>query len=260
MSDATKSRRNALLAMLPATDYARLSPRLDLVYLSRDQSIYEPDMAQSHVYFPTDCLVSLLHALRDGASDEIAVVGSEGVVGMAVVTCCSMPSRAVVRRSGHAWRLKAEILRSEFRHTIALQLALLRYAQALLTQTAQMAVCNRHHSVEQQFCRWLLLSLDRLPSNELNMTHEQIANMLGVRREGVTEAAGKLQRAGTIQCSRGRIRVLDRPTLEAGACECYEVIRREWNRLLPQMPRHATAGREGVDRSWPARPLVMASV
>ncbi|MDQ6645760.1 MAG: Crp/Fnr family transcriptional regulator, partial [Pseudomonadota bacterium] len=182
------------------------------------QTIYYPDGPQHHVYFPIDCIVSLQTVLSDGSSDEIAMVGHEGVVGIAVIMGkdCA-PSRALVRRTGHAWRIKAERIRHEFQRIDQLQLALLRYSQDLLTQIAQTAVCNRHHTLHQQLCRWLLMTLDRLPSNELTMTQEQIANMLGVRREGVTEAAGKLQRAGAIRYSRGRIDVLDRHKLEESA-------------------------------------------
>jgi CRP-like cAMP-binding protein len=237
MCNALHGGRNALLATLPNADYARLSLHLELVCMSRDQTVYEFNITQRYVYFPIDCIVSLLHVLKDGASDEIAIVGNEGVVGVALVMGGdSTPSRAVVRRPGYAWRIRAEFLRNEFQQMHALQQGLLRYSQALLTQIAQTAVCNRHHTVDQQLCRWLLMSLDRLPSNELTMTQEQIANMLGVRREGITEAAGKLQRAGMIHYSRGRIQVLNRRKLEETACECYEVVSREFARLLPRVP------------------------
>ena len=187
-----------------------------------------------HVYFPTTSIVSLLYVMEDGASAEIAVVGNEGVVGVSLFMGGeSTTSRAVVQSDGHAYRLKAQLLKDEFFRAGPMQRLLLRYTQALLTQMAQTAVCNRHHSLDQQFCRWLLLSLDRLSSNELIMTQELIANMLGVRREGVTEAAGNVQRAGLIEYNRGRITVLDRPGLEARACECYAVVKKEFDRLLP---------------------------
>jgi CRP-like cAMP-binding protein len=186
------------------------------------------------VYFPTTAIVSLLNELEDGASAEIAVVGNEGIVGIALfMGGDTMLNRAVVQSAGHGYRLKGRLLQQEFSRGAVLQHLLLRYVQALLTQMAQTAVCNRHHTVDQQLCRWLLLSLDRLSSNELWMTQELIANMLGVRREGVTEAAGHLQSAGLIHYSRGRITVLDRPGLEHRVCECYEVVRQEFGRLLP---------------------------
>ncbi|KAA0068906.1 Crp/Fnr family transcriptional regulator [Rhodanobacter sp. T12-5] len=234
MPDAADPSCNALLAALSTVAYARLSPHMEPVRLLRDQRIHDPHVPQRQVYFPIDCIVSLQTVLSDGSSDEIAIVGNEGVVGIAVVMGSdSAPSRALVRRAGHAWRIKAECLRHEFQRIGELQLALLRYSQALLTQIAQTAVCNRHHMLDQQLCRWLLMTLDRLPSNELTVTQEQIANMLGVRREGVTEAAGKLQRAGAIRYSRGRIDVLDRRKLEESACECYRVVSRECSRRLP---------------------------
>lgn len=187
----------------------------------------------SHVYFPLDCIVSLLCVMEDGASTEIAVVGHEGVVGVSLFMGGeTTPSRAIVQSAGEAFRLKGHLLKNEFYRAGAMQRMLLRYTQALLTQMAQTAVCNRHHSLDQQLCRWLLLSLDRLSSNELFMTQELIANMLGVRREGVTESAGKLQRAGLIQYRRGRITVIDRPGLEARVCECYMVVKDEYDRLL----------------------------
>ena len=189
-----------------------------------------------NVYFPTTCIVSLLYVMEDGASAEIAVVGNEGIVGVSLFMGGeSTTSRAVVQSAGHAYRLKGQLLKDAFFRAGPMQHLLLRYTQALLTQMAQTAVCNRHHSVDQQLCRWLLLSLDRLPSNELTMTQELIANMLGVRREGVTEAAGKLQRAGLIHYSRGHITVLDRPGLEARVCECYQVVKKEFDRLLPDV-------------------------
>lgn len=196
--------------------------------------VCEPGIAMRHVYFPTTCIVSLLYVMEDGASAEIAVVGNEGIVGISVFMGGeTTTSRAVVQSAGHAYRLEGQLLKDAFFRAGPMQLLLLRYTQALLTQMAQTAVCNRHHTVDQQLCRWLLLSLDRLPSNELTMTQELIANMLGVRREGVTEAAGNLQRAGLIHYSRGRITVLDRPGLEARVCECYLVVKKEFDRLLP---------------------------
>jgi CRP-like cAMP-binding protein len=189
-----------------------------------------------HVYFPTTAIVSLLYVMMDGASAEIAVVGNEGVIGVALFMGGeTMPNRAVVQSAGHAYRLKGQLLKQEFNRSGELQHLLLRYTQALLTQMAQTAVCNRHHSLDQQLCRWLLLSLDRLPSNELVMTQELIANMLGVRREGVTEAAGNLQKGGLIRYQRGHITVLDRARLEARACECYAVVKKEFDRLLPEV-------------------------
>jgi CRP-like cAMP-binding protein len=191
----------------------------------------------SHVYFPTNCIVSLLYVLADGSSAEIAVAGDEGLIGISLFMGGeTTPNRAVVQSAGHAYRLTAQRLREEFHANGNLQDLFLRYTQALITQTAQTAVCNRHHSIDQQLCRWLLLSLDRLPTNKLKMTQELIANMLGVRREGVTEAAGKLQKLGIIRYSRGMITVLDRPQLELLCCECYSVVKREEDRLLHYVP------------------------
>ncbi len=199
--------------------------------------LYEPGVQMHYVYFPTSSIVSLLYVMEDGASAEIAVVGNDGIVGVSLFMGGeTTPSRAVVQSAGHAYRLTGQLLKSEFYRAGPMQRLLLRYTQALLTQMAQTAVCNRHHSLDQQLCRWLLLSLDRLPSNELIMTQELIANMLGVRREGVTEAAGNLQRAGLIEYRRGRITVLDRPGLEARSCECYAVVKNEFDRLLPDLP------------------------
>ena len=227
--------QNDLLAALPAADYQRLLPDLELVPLPLGMAVYESGGKLDYVYFPTDCIVSLLYVLEYGASAEIAVVGHEGLVGVALFMGGeSTSSRAVVQSAGFAYRLASKVLKKEFEYG-PLQHLLLRYTQALITQMAQTAVCNRHHSVEQQLCRWLLLSLDRLPSNELSMTQELIANMLGVRREGVTEAAGKLQTAGLIQYNRGQIKVLDRAKLEARVCECYAVVKRESDRLLPRV-------------------------
>ena len=233
LSARQSPRQNQLLAALPEADYERLLPQLELVPLPLGWALYESGSEQGYVYFPTDSIVSLLYVMEDGSSAEIAIAGNEGVVGIALFMGGeTTPSRAVVQSAGYAYRLRASVLKAEFDRGGPLQHLLLRYTQALLTQMAQTAVCNRHHSVEQQLCRWLLLSLDRLPSNELTMTQELIANMLGVRREGVTEAAGKLQAAGLIHYSRGRITVLDRPNLEARVCECYAVVKRECDRLL----------------------------
>ncbi|TVR32171.1 MAG: Crp/Fnr family transcriptional regulator [Spirochaetaceae bacterium] len=227
-------RENRLLAVLKKPDFERIASHLELVTLPLGQVLYESGGQLDWVYFPTDAIVSLLYVMEDGASAEIAVVGREGIVGIALfMGGQTMPNRAVVQSAGQAYRLKGTILTQEFDRSGAVQHLLLRYTLALLTQMAQTAVCNRHHSVDQQLCRWLLLSLDRLPSNELSMTQELIANMLGVRREGVTEAAGKLQKAGLIDYHRGRITVLDRPGLENRVCECYEVVRTEFRRLLP---------------------------
>jgi len=226
---------NHLLTALPVNELERLSAHMDTVQLPLGEVIYESGGELRHVYFPTTAIVSLLYLMEDGASAEIAVVGNDGIVGVALFMGGeSMPNRAVVQSAGHAYRVPGPLLKEEFRRGGSLQRLLLRYTQALLTQMAQTAVCNRHHSVDQQLCRWLLLSLDRLPTSELSMTQELIANMLGVRREGVTEAAGKLQKAGLIQYSRGHITVLDRPALERQACECYQVVKKETDRLLPE--------------------------
>jgi CRP-like cAMP-binding protein len=226
--------QNHLLAALPQQEYARLLSELDLVPLPLGEVLYEPGTQMRHVYFPTTCIVSLLYVMEDGASAEIAVVGNEGIVGVSLFMGGeSTTSRAVVQSAGHAYRLKGQLLKDEFYRAGPMQQLLLRYTQALLTQMAQTAVCNRHHTVDQQLCRWLLLSLDRLPSNDLTMTQELIANMLGVRREGVTEAAGELQRAGLIEYRRGHITVLNRAGLEARVCECYAVVKKELDRLLP---------------------------
>jgi CRP-like cAMP-binding protein len=228
-------RQNDLLAVLPEEECARLFPNLELVPMPLGEALYEPDIQMRHVYFPTTSIVSLLYVMEDGASAEIAVVGKEGIVGVSLFMGGeTTPSRAVVQSAGHAYRLRGQLLKDEFYRAGPMQLLLLRYTQALLTQMAQTAVCNRHHSLDQQLCRWLLLSLDRLPTNDLIMTQELIANMLGVRREGVTEAAGNVQRAGLIEYNRGRITVLDRAGLEARACECYAVVKKEFDRLLPE--------------------------
>jgi CRP-like cAMP-binding protein len=228
-------RENHLLAALADADYDRIGPHLELAPLALGKVLYEPGVRMRHVYFPTTAIVSLLYVMADGASAEIAVAGNDGLVGISLFMGGeTTPSRAVVQAAGECYRLKADLLKEEFNRSGPTMHLLLRYTQALITQMAQTAVCNRHHSVDQQLCRWLLLSLDRLPSDELTMTQELMANMLGVRREGVTEAAGKLQDAGLIQYHRGRIKVLDRPGLEARACECYGVVRRETDRLMPR--------------------------
>jgi CRP-like cAMP-binding protein len=228
--------QNHLLASLPAADYARLLPHLERIPLALGQVLYESGTTQAFVYFPADSIISLLYVMENGSSAEIAITGNEGLVGIALFMGGeTTPSRAVVQSSGHAYRLRAVYMKDEFARGGPLQHLLLRYTQALLTQMAQTAVCNRHHSIDEQLCRWLLLSLDRLPSNELAMTQELIANMLGVRREGVTEAAGKLQAAGLIHYSRGKITVTNRPGVEAKVCECYAVVKREYERLLPKV-------------------------
>jgi CRP-like cAMP-binding protein len=235
MRDEHDPCQNHLLEALPAEERKRIFPLLELVPLPLGHTVCEPGVPMRHVYFPTTCIVSLLYVMEDGASAEIAVVGNEGIVGVSLFMGGeTTTSRAVVQSAGHAYRLQGQLLKDAFFRAGPMQRLLLRYTQALLTQMAQTAVCNRHHSVDQQLCRWLLLSLDRLPSNELTMTQELIANMLGVRREGVTEAAGKLQHAGLIEYHRGRITVVDRPGLEARVCECYQVVKNEFERLLPE--------------------------
>lgn len=224
---------NQILAALPAAERERLFPHLKRVQMPLGAVLYESGDTLRHMYFPTDCIVSLLYVLEDGASAEIAVVGNEGAIGVALFMGGeTTPSRAVVQSAGFAYRLTGKRLKEEFNRHGQMLHVLLRYTQSLITQMAQTAVCNRHHSVHQQLCRWLLLSLDRLPSNTLIMTQELIANMLGVRREGVTEAAGKLQKLGVIRYSRGQITVLDRPKLEQLSCECYAVVKAETDRLL----------------------------
>jgi CRP-like cAMP-binding protein len=230
--------QNHLLAALPAPEFERLLPLLELVPMPLSEALYESGGRLNHVYFPTTSIISLLYVMEDGASAEIAVVGNEGILGIALFMGGeTTPSRAVVQSAGYGYRLKASALKAEFNRGGAVMHLLLRYTQALITQMAQTAVCNRHHSVEQQLCRWLLLSLDRLPGNELTMTQELIANMLGVRREGVTEAAGHLQKKSLIRYSRGRITVLDRNQLEKVTCECYAVVKKEFDRLLSDIPR-----------------------
>jgi CRP-like cAMP-binding protein len=231
-------RQNRLLGALAADDFGRLAPHLELTHMPLGEVLYESGASLRHVYFPTTSIISLLYVMEDGAPAEIAIVGNEGMLGISLFMGGeTTPSRAVVQSAGYGYRLKADVLKQEFGRFGNLMHLLLRYTQALITQMSQTAVCNRHHSVDQQLCRWLLLSLDRLASNELSMTQELIANMLGVRREGVTEAAGKLQDAGLIHYRRGRITVLDRVGLEARSCECYRVVKTEFDRLLP----HAVA-------------------
>jgi CRP-like cAMP-binding protein len=227
-------RQNCLLSCLPAEDYLRIEPHLELVEMPLGEALYESGMQMRHVHFPTTAIVSLLNVMEDGASAEIAVVGNEGIVGVSLFMGGeSTLSRAIVQSAGHAYRMRGQLLKDEFFRAGPMQHLLLRYTQALLTQMAQTAVCNRHHSLDQQLCRWLLLSFDRLPGTELIMTQELIANMLGVRREGVTEAAGNLQRAGLIEYRRGHIKLIDRRGLEDRVCECYDVVKREFQRLLP---------------------------
>ncbi len=229
----TDANRNHLLDALPAADFDRLRPHFEHVTLALGDVLYEPGDRMRYVYFPTTAIVSLLYVMANGASAEIAIVGNEGILGISLFMGGeSTPSRAVVQSAGHGYRMKAALLKNEFGRFGVLMHLLLRYTQALITQMAQTAVCNRHHSVDQQLCRWLLLSLDRLSSNQLSMTQELIANMLGVRREGVTEAAGKLQSAGLVSYRRGKITVFDRPGVEARSCECYQVVKKEIDRLL----------------------------
>jgi len=237
MTEHPNPKANLLLAALPAAEYERLLPHLEPVPMRLGEVLYESGGELRHAYFPTTCIVSLLYVMENGSSAEIAVVGNEGLVGVALfMGGGTMPNRAVVQSAGHAYRLRGPVMQLEFDRYGPLLRLLLRYTQALITQMAQTAVCNRHHSVDQQLCRWLLMSLDRLSSDELVMTQELIANMLGVRREGVTEAAGKLHRAGLIDYRRGHITVLDRPGLEARVCECYQVVKTEFDRLLPPPP------------------------
>jgi len=242
MPTAHSPNQNHLIAALPEAEFERLAPHLELVEMPLGNVLYESGERLNHVYFPTTCIVSLLYVLENGASAEIAVVGNEGILGISLFMGGeTTPSRAIVQSAGAGYRLKAPLLKQEFNRAGPVLRLLLRYTQALITQMTQTAVCNRHHSVEQQLCRWLLLSIDRLPSNTLKMTQELIANMLGVRREGVTEAAGNLQRAGLIRYNRGRIDVLDRPGLEKAVCECYAVVKAEFSRLLADIPRRGSS-------------------
>jgi len=227
-------RTNQLLAALPDSEWLRWQSHVEHITMPLGQVLYEPGATLSHVYFPTDSIVSLLYVMENGASAEIAVVGNEGIVGISLFMGGeSTPSRAVVQSAGEGFRVRAQMMKDEFNRAGPVLHLFLRYTQALITQMAQTAVCNRHHSLDQQLCRWLLLSLDRLRNNELVMTQELIANMLGVRREGVTEGALKLQQDGLIHYVRGRITVLDRSGLEKRTCECYAVVKKEYDRLLP---------------------------
>lgn len=225
---------NSLLASLPAAEWERWLPNLEPIELPLGKVIYEAGVTLTHIYFPTTAIVSLLYVMESGASAEIAIVGNEGLVGISLfMGGGSTPSRAVVQSAGQGFRLKAELMKVQFERGGPVMHLLLRYTQALITQMSQTAVCNRHHSLDQQLCRWLLLSMDRLEGDVLVMTQELISNMLGVRREGVTEAALKLQKAGLINYARGHITVLDRPGLEGRTCECYAVVKKEYDRLLP---------------------------
>ena len=236
MTEPHSPQQNHLLDALPALEFERLLPQMERVPMPLGNVLYESGGKLDYVYFPTTCIISLLYVMENGASAEIAVVGNEGIVGVALfMGGQTMPNRAIVQSAGFAYRLRGPLMQQEFDRYGALMRLLLRYTQALITQMAQTAVCNRHHSVDQQLCRWLLLSLDRLASDDLVMTQELIANMLGVRREGVTEAAGKLQLAGLIEYRRGHITVLNRPGLEARVCECYHVVKTEFDRLLPDL-------------------------
>jgi CRP-like cAMP-binding protein len=234
--------QNHLLAALPTADFERLAPHLELVPLLLGDTLYEPGSQLSHVYFPTTAIVSLLYVMESGLSAEMAGVGNEGLLGISLfMGGDTTPSSAVVQTAGHGYRLKARLLKEEFKRAGPLQGLLLRYTQALVTQMFQAGACNRHHSIEQQLCRWLLLTLDRLPSNELVMTQELVANALGVRREGVTEAAGNLQRAGVISYRRGHLSVINRAGLESRACECYAVVKKELARLLSDVQYRQSA-------------------
>jgi CRP-like cAMP-binding protein len=241
MSELLNPRQNLLLATLPESEYAHLSPHLELIQLPLGEILYESGEQLHHVYFPTTAIMSLHYVMENGASAEIAGVGKEGMLGVALFTGGeTMPNRAMVVCAGYAFRLQSQFLKGEFsraggRRTGTMHNFLLHYTQALITQMSQTAACNRHHSVEQQLCRWLLHTLDRLPTNELIITQELIASMLGVRREGITEAAGHLQQAGLISYRRGHITVLERSGLEKRACECYQVVKTEFDRLLPHM-------------------------
>jgi len=234
MAASAEPSQNHLLGALPPAEAQRWMPLLESVDLPLGHVLYESGGSLAHVYFPTTAIVSLLYVMESGASAEIAVVGNEGIVGVSLFMGGeSTPSRAVVQSAGRGFRLEAKIMKDEFNRAGPVLHLLLRYTQALITQMAQTAVCNRHHTLDQQLCRWLLLSLDRLQGNQLVMTQELIANMLGVRREGVTEGALKLQHAGLISYARGHITVLDREGLEKRSCECYTVVKKEYNRLLP---------------------------
>lgn len=250
MADLSLTQQNHLLAALSPEIQGRIFPYMEPVSMPLGEVVYESGDAMRHVYFPIDCIVSLLYVMADGGSAEISLVGNEGLVGVALYLGGeSTPSRAVVQSAGSAVRLPRLRLKEEFNRHGEFLLLTLRYTQCLITQMAQTAVCNRHHTLDQQLCRWLLLSLDRLTSSTLTMTQELIANMLGVRREGVTEAAGKLQKLGVIQYSRGRITVIDRLKLETLSCECYSVVKRETDRLLPNPTRAAVIENEQAESS-----------
>ena len=253
MPDTPSPRQNRILAALPATDYARLSPHLEAIQMHFGHIIHESGGPLRHLYFPTTAIVSLLHVMEDGASAEITGVGNEGMIGTAVFAGgIAMPHRAMVLCAGQAYRMPAPVLMNELNRpgggTGALHHLLLRYMQARMTQIAQTAACNRHHSIQQRLCRWLLSSLDRSSSNELAVTQDAIASALGVRREGITEAAGRCQHAGLIRYHRGHIMVLDRAGLETQACECYQVVKKEIDRLLP----YVTATQAAPPRCMPA--------
>lgn len=236
MLNPSALQQNQLLAALPLADLARLSEKMEPAAMPLGHVLYESGDMLRHVYFPTNAIVSLLYVMEDGSSAEIAIVGNEGIVGISLFMGGeTTPSRAIVQSAGNALRVSSNVLKTEFRRGGPLHNVLLRYTQALITQMSQTAVCNRHHSVEQQLCRWLLMSLDRLGSTELTMTQKLIANMLGVRREGVAESAGKLQKRGLIEYSRGRIVMLDRAGVEKCSCECYQVVKKEYERLLPRV-------------------------
>src|ERR1022692_1713974 len=233
MSSPHSPNQNHILAALPTAEFEPLVAHLELVQMRLGEILYEPGGQLEHAYFPTTAIVSLHYVTQSGASTETAGVGNEGVVGISLfMGGDTTPSSAVVQTAGHAYRLKRSLLKQEFNRGGLMHRMLLRYTQALIMQMNQTAACNRHHSVEQQLCRWLLLTLDRLSSNEFTMTQELIATMLGVRREGITDAAGNLQRAGLIKCRRGHITVLDRSGLESHVCECYAVVKNEFDRLL----------------------------
>lgn len=242
--------QNHLLAALPTAEFERLAPHLELVPMLLGESLYEPGVRLQHVYFPTTAIVSLLYIIESGLSAEIAGVGNEGVLGISLFMGGeSTPSSAVVQTAGHGFRLKAELLKIEFGRFGPTMHLLLRYTQALITQMAQTAACNRHHSISQQLCRWLLLTLDRLPSQELIVTQELIAGALGVRRESITEAAAKLQRAGFVRFRRGHVAVLERSGLEAGTCECYGVVKKEFGRLLSDVRHRQSPSAIAVPRA-----------
>ncbi len=231
--------QNHLLASLPKAEFNRLEEHLELIEMTLGETLHEPHGRQTHVYFPTTAIVSLLYVLEDGASAEIAVVGKEGILGVALfMGGKTTPSHAFVQCAGYGYRLKATLLNKEFNRAGPFLRILLRYTQALTAQMAQTAVCNKHHSIEQQLCRWLLITFDRSSSHTLTMTQEIIANMLGVRREGITQIMGKLKRENIMSHSRGRITLLDRPGLEKIVCECYNVVNKEYNRLIAEIPRH----------------------